>query len=151
MTERELEKILDKLESAKEVRVVTESVAHGENYIDAFGNLQMTAVFDDFLVIEVDGEKFAFKIEGDEDYESVEEISDRIHEKIADIVAEKVEERFQVDAWDGGCDFGCCLFFLSKGKRYRVRFAHFYDTNTTHYKANGAKYTLEDFTVEREE
>ena len=105
MDERELEKILDKLESARGVRVVIESVAHGENYIDAFGNLKTVAVFDDFLVIEIDGEEFTFKIESDEDDERAEEISDRIHEKIADIVAEKVEEQFQVDEWDGCCDF----------------------------------------------
>ncbi|MCD6209511.1 MAG: hypothetical protein J7J01_01210 [Methanophagales archaeon] len=70
--------------------------------------------------------------------------------QIVEIVAENVEERFQVDEWDGGCDFGCCLLFLSGGKRYRVRFAHFYDTNTTHYKANGVKYMIENFTVKEE-
>ncbi|MCD6209513.1 MAG: hypothetical protein J7J01_01220 [Methanophagales archaeon] len=78
MTERELEKILDKLEGAKEVKVVTESAAHGESYVDTFGNLKTTAIFNHFLVIEIDGEVVDFKIESDEDWERAEEISNRI-------------------------------------------------------------------------
>jgi len=144
--ERLLRRIEKRIEKAERVVVATEQCAHGERYSD----LRVRAVFEDFFVIKIDDEEFVFKIESDEDFERADEIEERIHEKVVDVVAKRVENEYSDIEWDGACDFGCCLFFKSDDKRFRVRFADFNDINTTHYKANSAIYTLKSFSVTEE-
>ena len=148
-----MSEILGRVERAERVVVTTERCGHGEQYIDAYGNLQLTTVFVDFFVIKIDNDKFIFKIESDGDFEIAENISQSIHEKVVDVISERIEEEFEEFEeceWDGGCDYGCCLFFKSDDKRFRVRFAEFNDMNTTHYKASSTIYTLKDFSVSEE-
>jgi len=152
--EKTVEDILEKLNDARRVVVARESAAHGENYVDAYGNLQIAAVFDHYFVVEIDNKTIIEKkIEDEEDEEECEAISDLIHEAIVERIVERVAEIVndaQDVEWLGGCDYGCCLFFETNNKKYRVKFADFNDINTTHYKANTVIYTLDNISITEE-